>query len=85
MRPVESERSPHLPIAFTVDESRHAAEALLDTGFDGDLAVPPEIASAFPARRRRLLAGRRGAICLRTQGEAIAVPGTRRAETATGR
>jgi predicted aspartyl protease len=37
---VESARFPYLPVAFTVRGSTRTAEALVDTGFDGYLAVP---------------------------------------------
>lgn len=37
---VESERFPYLPLILTVRDRTAEVEALLDTGFDGDVAVP---------------------------------------------
>ena len=37
---VESTRCPYLPVTFTLRDLGHTVEALLDTGFDGDVAVP---------------------------------------------
>lgn len=37
---VESERFPYLPLTLTVGEQTAQVEALLDTGFDGDIVVP---------------------------------------------
>lgn len=38
-----SERFPYLPMRLAVARQTHAIEALIDTGFDGDLAVPPDL------------------------------------------
>ena len=42
-RRVVSSRFPYLPVHVAVRSARHDVEALLDTGFDGDLALPPEL------------------------------------------
>lgn len=44
---VESSRVPYLPVTVNVEEVRTSVVALLDTGFDGDLAVPSWMAVAF--------------------------------------
>jgi len=36
---------PYLPIQIEVHNREADAEALLDTGFDGDVAVPPDLAT----------------------------------------
>ena len=36
-----SSQFPYLPIRWQVGQQTYAAEALLDTGFDGGAAVPP--------------------------------------------
>ncbi len=36
-----SSRFPYLPIRVQLDQETHEAEALLDTGFDGGMAMPP--------------------------------------------
>ena len=38
---LESKRFPYLPLLLIVSGHSQAVEALIDTGFDGDLAVPP--------------------------------------------
>ena len=38
-----SSRFPYLPIHLEVRRGIHDLEALLDTGFDGDVALPPEL------------------------------------------
>jgi predicted aspartyl protease len=40
---VVSRRFPYLPVRLTVRQQVHAVEALLDTGFDGDIAIPPSM------------------------------------------
>ena len=40
---VESELFPYLRVTFTVRERTEIVEALIDTGFDGDLVVPREL------------------------------------------
>jgi len=40
-QPVVSNRFPYLPILMALGQRGEDLEALLDTGFDGDLAVPP--------------------------------------------
>lgn len=42
---VESEQFPYLPLRLTVDERTVEVMALIDTGFDGDLAVPVSLMS----------------------------------------
>ena len=37
---LESEQFPYLPLTLSVGERTLAVEALVDTGFEGDLAVP---------------------------------------------
>jgi predicted aspartyl protease len=37
---VESERFPYLPLTLTLGEYAAVVEALLDTGFDGDVVIP---------------------------------------------
>jgi predicted aspartyl protease len=39
---LESERFPYLPLQLVVRDQTYVIEALIDTGFDGDVAVPPE-------------------------------------------
>ena len=36
-----SSRFPYVPIRWQVGQQTHQADALLDTGFDGGIAVPP--------------------------------------------
>ena len=36
-----SSRFPYLPVRWQVRQQTYEAEALLDTGFDGGIAVPP--------------------------------------------
>jgi predicted aspartyl protease len=38
-----SEHFPYLPLRLEVRGRTSAVEALLDTGFDGDVAVPPDL------------------------------------------
>jgi len=45
-RRLTSARFPYLPLQVDVDRRTHAVEALLDTGFDGDVALPPELIAA---------------------------------------
>ena len=40
---LESERFPYLPLRLVVRDQTHEIEALIDTGFDGDVAVPPDV------------------------------------------
>jgi predicted aspartyl protease len=40
---VESDRFPYLPLTLTVANRTVRVEALLDTGFDGDVVVPPQL------------------------------------------
>jgi predicted aspartyl protease len=40
---VVSSRFPYLPVHLDVDGHSEDVEALLDTGFDGDVAVPPSM------------------------------------------
>ncbi len=40
---VASDRFPYLPLTLTVGARTVTLEALIDTGFDGDLAVPMEL------------------------------------------
>jgi predicted aspartyl protease len=48
MRPrVESERFPYLVIEIAIGDQVEVVEAVLDTGFEGDLAVP----ASFPSAR----------------------------------
>lgn len=42
---VESQHFPYLPVTFTFGDGEQVVEALLDTGFDGDLALPPQLVS----------------------------------------
>jgi predicted aspartyl protease len=47
--PVESAHFPFLPITLTVGQWTFAGEALVDTGFDGDVAIEPaRIATGAP-------------------------------------
>ena len=46
---VESERYPYITISFTLEDQARAVEAVVDTGFDGDLAVPPELVPEWAA------------------------------------
>ncbi|HZR97988.1 MAG TPA: hypothetical protein VFE37_04735 [Chloroflexota bacterium] len=48
-QPVVSGRFPYLPLHMTVGQHTEDLEALLDTGFDGDLAVP---ADSLPSGQR---------------------------------
>ena len=43
MEPVASAHFPYLPLQLQVDESTSSIEGLLDTGFDGDLTIPPDL------------------------------------------
>ena len=36
-----SDRFPYLPLRLHVRDRTYAVEALIDTGFDGDVAIPP--------------------------------------------
>lgn len=46
---VESSRFPFLPLRLTVGDDVIEVEARIDTGFDGGIALPPELAaSAMP-------------------------------------
>ena len=38
---LESTRFPYLPLGLTLENRSVQVEVLLDTGFDGDVAVPP--------------------------------------------
>ena len=38
-----SEHFPYLPLRLAVRRGTYAIEALIDTGFDGDVAVPPAL------------------------------------------
>lgn len=38
---IVSSRFPYLPIEIQIRQHKEGAEAFLDTGFDGDVAVPP--------------------------------------------
>jgi len=40
---LESPHFPYLPLRLEVRNRAHAVEALIDTGFDGDLALPPSL------------------------------------------
>src|SRR5262249_2247247 len=46
--PLTSNRFPYLPLRLSLADQIHELEALLDTGFDGDLAVPPELIADGP-------------------------------------
>lgn len=39
---LESDRFPYVPVTFTVGEQTYTLDALVDTGFEGDLAVPSD-------------------------------------------
>jgi predicted aspartyl protease len=41
-----SERFPYLPITVTVNKQTKSIEALLDTGFEGDLIIPEDFLTA---------------------------------------
>lgn len=41
-----SSRFPYLPLRVSVRQRSEAVEALVDTGFDGDVSVPPETLTA---------------------------------------
>lgn len=45
---LESDRFPFLPVTFTVEDATVRVEAILDTGFDGDLALPARLVPARP-------------------------------------
>ena len=38
-----SEHFPYLPLRLDVGDQTYVLEALIDTGFDGDVAVPPDL------------------------------------------
>jgi hypothetical protein len=40
---VASSRFPYLPLRFQVRQHTYEGEALIDTGFDGGIAVPPSL------------------------------------------
>ena len=40
---VEGSRYPYIPTSFTLEEWTQSVKAYVDTGFDGDLAVPPAL------------------------------------------
>ena len=42
-RRVTSSRFPYLPLSFTIRDRTLEVQALLDTGFDGDLVVSPDL------------------------------------------
>jgi len=46
--PVESERFPFLPLTISVGTRTAQVEALLDTGFDGDVVVPLSLIADGP-------------------------------------
>lgn len=46
---VESDRFPYLPLTLVVVGRAAALQALLDTGFDGDIVVPPSFVRAGPS------------------------------------
>ena len=52
---VESGRFPYLSMTLEAGGSRQTVDAVLDTGFDGDLAVPPALATGFRAVRGTFL------------------------------
>src|SRR4051794_26672084 len=37
-----SERYPYLPVTITINKQRKTVEALLDTGFEGDIVIPED-------------------------------------------
>lgn len=41
-----SSRFPYVPLHLEVRQQTHGVDALLDTGFDGDVALPPELVVA---------------------------------------
>jgi predicted aspartyl protease len=45
-QPVASYRFPYIPVHLEIGQQSENAEALLDTGFDGDVAVPPALLTA---------------------------------------
>lgn len=45
-RRIVSTRFPYVPLTVTVQERTVTTQVLLDTGFDGDLAVPPDFVAA---------------------------------------
>jgi predicted aspartyl protease len=45
LEPVESDQFPYLPMTLVVANKSIAIDALLDTGFDGDVIVPTTLAS----------------------------------------
>jgi len=60
---VESQRFPYLPLIITVGERTIQIEALLDTGFDGDVAIPrPPFADQQPRDEYRTWALADGSI-----------------------
>ncbi len=40
---VESRRYPYVLVSLTLEERTQEVDAVVDTGFDGDLSVPPEL------------------------------------------
>lgn len=40
---VTSSRFPYLPLRFQIRQLNYGGEALIDTGFDGGIAVPPSL------------------------------------------
>lgn len=40
---IESSHFPYLPLRLEVQNRTHEVEALIDTGFDGDVTVPPNV------------------------------------------
>lgn len=46
-QPVESRRFPYLPLRVELDGLELRLEALIDTGFDGDLALPTHYILCF--------------------------------------
>ena len=45
---ITSSRFPYLPIRLQVRQQTYEAEALIDTGFDGGIAVPPDLLEGQP-------------------------------------
>ena len=52
VEPVQSRRFPYLPIELRVGEHAQFLEALVDSGFEGDVAVPEGTAFPEPAVAR---------------------------------